>query len=920
VAQDYICLYSDLGVRISQEQGDEAIGFCCVHKDVDKASFSFNKVTGLYKCFVPTCKAFSGGAFEKFHRLVTGNEHPDVPFAEIEKHHQALLKNHSVLKWLREVRGITEETVKQFLLGYDGERLWIPISVGGRWVNVRKHSPNKKSQVKTLSYRSGFGTVKLWPDTVLKGVDHILLCEGELDCILANQLGFPAMTVTGGAGTWKDEFTEMIKHLKEVDAVYDIDLAGRAGAALVLKKLSKFIGVLKDVRLPITSPANGDLTDYIVTYGATAEDLKTLIKETLQYVETTEELVKKPQKATMQDISHVNRPELLGQRIQIKATISGIDASPYVSPKEVLFTCKTAGSYKYCNLCPLFHNGGKMQITIPEYSQDVLRSIDVNEDQQKTFLRKITAIYPACPRWEYTIQSCYMLYDVRLTPEISYSSSLEQEYTMVQAFAMGHHLRANHTYYFEGTPYPNPKNQYMTLLLDKAIAVKDNLADFKLTPEQIEALTIFQLKDKQVAKKIFEIANDLSINITNIYSRENLVVACILAYHSALNFFFQGKMLQKGRVDVIVIGDTRCGKSETFISLINHFRAGELITGENTSYAGLVGGTQQMGSRWITTWGKLPMNDRRLLILDEVSGMEVEDIGKMSGVRSSGIAEIVKIQSEKIFARSRAIWSGNPRSNKSLSGFDTGVQALMELIGRPEDIARFDLAIGLMSGEVALDKINILNKPQVPHQYTSELCHLLVMWAWSRRPEQIVITRGAEELCLQLATTMSQRYSSTIPLVEGAEQRIKLIRLATACAISLFSTEDGETVVVEPEHVQFVHDFLEEQYSGQALNYLAYSKIKIAEQQLGDESEVKGLVLAHRSLIDGLLDHQYIRLTDLEDILNMDKKEVKPIISQLLKNKAIKHYGSLYTKTPAFITLLRKLQVELQDQKVEVEF
>lgn len=924
-SRDYLKLYSDLGVRVSTETSSEAIAFCPIHNDKEKPSLSFNKETGLYKCFVATCQAFSGGNYEKFYRLVKKENYvAEISTLEIEKHHQQLLKNPNMLKWLNVTRGINMDSIIRFKLGTDGHRLWIPISVGGKYVNVRKHSPNKQDRIKTMSYSAGHGSIRLWPDTSIIAGQDLVLCEGELDTILANQMGFNAVTVTGGAGSWRDEFSTLIRDVKSIIFIYDIDIAGRAGVNLVSRRIQSLGKTIKDVLLPITTPPNGDFTDYVVTYGGTPEKIKELIENAKQWEDNGGDVkqVLSQASAHYTEIGMLSDPSFLARRVGFRATVMGIDATPYVAPKEVELFCRRVNTLKQCSFCPIAHNGGRVLVNIPEFSQDILRSFDVTEEQQRSHYRKVVGVVPGCPHWEFKINSSYVLYDVRLIPEINYTTSVDTEYTIRQAYIIGTNIKANHTYLLEGTPYANPKDQYLTLLLDKAVPVKDSLDDFKLNDDQIKSLAIFR-NEASVKEKMFEIANDLSINVTHIIDRENLVILMDLVYHSVLSFYFQGRYVNKGRVDGLVIGDTRCGKSETFVAIVNHYKAGEIITGENTSKAGLLGGTQQTGNRWMTTWGKLPMNDRRLLIIDEISGMSVEDIGQLSGVRASGIAEINKIQSERMLARTRAIWAGNPRSNRPLSAYDTGVQAVQELIGRPEDTARYDAAVCLRSGEVSLDRINSSERIKVEHKYTSELCNRLVMWAWSRKPEHIKFEKESENLCLKLATEMSVRYTSAIPLVEGAEQRIKLARLAVACAVRLFSTSDGETVLVKPEHVQYAHDFLEENYSGPGLNYLAFSKVKIAEQKLRDEEEVRGVVITHGiSFIDGLLDHQYIRLSDMEDMLNLEKKEVKPIVHVLLRQRAIKHYGSFYVKTAAFITLLRKLQMEghKDPEKREVDF
>jgi hypothetical protein len=77
----------------------------------------------------------------------------------------------------------------------------------------------------------------------------------------------------------------------------------------------------------------------------------------------------------------------------------------------------------------------------------------------------------------------------------------------------------------------------------------------------------------------------------------------------------------------------------------------------------------------------------------------------MSSVRSSGVAELTKIQQERTWARTRIIWMSNPRDGK-MSDKTYGVQQIQPLIGNPEDIARFDLAMSVQAGDVAAEEIN----------------------------------------------------------------------------------------------------------------------------------------------------------------------------------------------------------------------
>lgn len=907
---DYLGLAKKLGIKFATESGSNITGHCPLHVD-EKVSFSFDVERGLWKCFNPSCPGFKGGNFTQLYKKLTGEDFEEdhqVPISEIEAYHHRLKDEPAILKWLRDARGISEAGVDRFMLGWDGERLCIPIKAGPKYVNLRRHAVRKGEKIKTLSYRPGFGSLKLYPEENLSK-SEILFCEGELDTILACMLGFNAITVTGGTGSWKAKWTPYFKD-KLVNVCQDIDGPGRQGAQSLCLELRKVAKTVKNVLLPLTSPPNADITDYIVTYGHSADDFRNLIENTPVFDPQEQiPLTSERPPAKEVDLSKAGEAGLIGKLVKMRVTAAGKDLAPYACPKDIEFTCQMG--LRICKLCSIGAAGGRLEHTIHPLSMEVLKLINCSEEQQRGFIRKSAGIYPGCPRFDMKPKSFHTVEDVRLIPEVNFSSESTGEYVVRPAFTVGHPIRPNSSYEVEGMVIPNPKNQYVTYILDRITQVKDNVEGFVATPEIKEALKVFQGQD--VAAKMNEIASDLSRHVTHIYQRENLVQAVDLVYHSVLQFYFQGRIVKKGWTELLVMGDTRCGKTETVVQMINHYRAGEFAAGENCSYAGLIGGMQQLGNRWSITWGKLPLNDRRLLVIDEVSGMPVEDVGRMSGVRSSGIAEITKVQSEKTFSRTRMIWIGNPRSPRPLGSYDAGILAIKELIGRPEDVARFDLAIAVASGEVPVEIINqnVRDTKTEAQVYSGDLCHDLVMWAWSRRPEQVMFTKEAEETVLKLAADMSARYSSAVPLVEPAEQRIKLARLSVACAARLFSTDDGDTVIVKPAHVEYVHRFLESLYTSPAMGYLAYSKLKNMELTLKQEPEVRNIVSTHGvSFVEGLLERQYLRLTDIEDLLGMEKKDAKILISQLVQQRALKHYNTAYVKNPAFIQLLRKMQSE----------
>ncbi len=418
----------------------------------------------------------------------------------------------------------------------------------------------------------------------------------------------------------------------------------------------------------------------------------------------------------------------------------------------------------------------------------------------------------------------------------------------------------------------------------------------------------------RVREKFEDIHTDLEANVTKIYQRRDLMVLFDLVAHSVIQFPFQGDLVRKGWVEGLVIGDTRCGKSESVIKLLQHYRCGELVTGENASYAGLVGGMQQTQKQWSITWGKLPLNDRRMLVIDELSGLPQEAISRMSGIRSSGVAEIVKIQTERTLARVRCLWMSNPRGKRPLAAFNSGIDAIQDLIGHPEDIARLDVALTVATSEVPLSIINAGVRPVVAQRYTAEACNRLVYWAWSRRPDQVQWAKNAEQACLSAATALSRKYVP--PLVEGAEQRIKVARLAVAAAARVFSTStDGLSVYVTPEHVDFIHEYLDEIYSKPSMSFDLYSKAKLAEASLNGPQEIQQCIDKLPADFRGLLaDAPTINLTDIQDFAGLSRERALELLSFFVRKRCLRKGKFGYYKLPAFIRFLRHFRSGAQHE------
>lgn len=401
------------------------------------------------------------------------------------------------------------------------------------------------------------------------------------------------------------------------------------------------------------------------------------------------------------------------------------------------------------------------------------------------------------------------------------------------------------------------------------------------------------------------IARDLE-QVTGIYQRHDLLLAIDLTFHSALKFNFLGRPVIKGWVEMLVLGDTRTGKTASVQGMMNHYQLGEMGTGESSSFAGLIGGLSQVNKRWNVQWGKIPLNDRRLFVIDEVSGLEVDDIALMSGVRSTGVAELTKIQMERTRARTRLIWISNPRRANPLSSYTYGVLAVKELIGRPEDISRFDIVITSASWDVESNIYNTRPKNN-KIKFDSSSCRNLILWIWSRTPEQIIIQKDTEIKILEYAEIQGKKYNSSIPVVEAAEQRIKLAKLSVAIAARFFSTDDGENLIVKPIHADFAFEFLEYCYGKNSMRYDEWSKKQNEQFTLKNPEFLKSIIPP--DTVEMFMDSEVLNLSDIEDMVG-DRGLAKRMIKHLRKQRALhKVSGSYYKKTPAFIQFLRDVQI-----------
>jgi DNA primase len=182
-----------------------------------------------------------------------------------------------IRRYLRDARGIPDAIIDRHLLGWNGWRITIPIfNRKGELVSFRlaKDPEDRTDSPKMLATPGSHAELYGW-EQVLKSPPEIVICEGEFDRLVLEAQGFPAVTSTGGAGTFRSEWASAFEPIPKVYLCFDRDDGGRKGAL----RAAQMIPYAKLVELPEEVGEGGDVTDFFVRLGRTAEDFRRLFEE-----------------------------------------------------------------------------------------------------------------------------------------------------------------------------------------------------------------------------------------------------------------------------------------------------------------------------------------------------------------------------------------------------------------------------------------------------------------------------------------------------------------------------------------------------------------------------------------------------------------------------------------------------------------
>ena len=908
----------------------------CPFHDDNKPSLSLNPVSGKWYCHA--C-GVGGHSIVDFHIKLfdcSGKQaciwmyhnfiRPIISDKKILDYHSTLLNTPSIVKYLHS-RRVNDSTIEKYRLGFDGERITIPVTNEfGLAVNLRRYLPNCKNEQipKIVNYTNSTIRIKYGSPTMIFPLqvlldssynDTIVLCEGEIDTLSLLSVGINAVTMTNGAMSWAQQYARLFDY-KQVVLAFDNDQAGRKAALLCKKRLKTRVKSIKTLPIPIK--VGKDVNDWIVKDAKMQKSISWHVlidRLPCDIVNKDQQIISSEQ--SVLPLDSTNEVRYREKNIVVEALVAGKDSISYTIPIRINVRIKNRCSRGTCPNATILATKDKV-VSFDPNSRSILDLIEQDDKYINGLARQIAGF--KCKSCTYTIERTDFVNvgQIILVPTID---SKAKEYTYRTCFFIGKGVVTNKAYKLYGKAVEHPKTQESVLIFNNAEHSQSQIESFKMTSVLHEQLRVFCCPvNSNVIEKLEQIAQWQSNYVTKIIGRSDLHIAVDLAYHSVKSFSIKDTFVRRGMLDILILGDTRCGKGMVAEGLKNYYQLGDIASGENCSRAGLIGGCEvNSNKRYTIKWGLLPLNNNRLVIIDEISAISQHDLGTFSRIRSEGIAEVFKIAREVTEADVRLVWMGNPRERKQISFYNQGIVAVRDLIGSAEDISRFDFALIVSSDEVSSKDINSYTDIDLQHKedFLQEAFKNLVLWVWSRKAEDVIISPEISQKILEIAIQLGSIYSSDIPLVQSENIRIKLAKISVAIAARLFSTDEtGEKVIVRLAHVKAAELWLNRLYSKPNMAYDVFSEMRRLNKYITNITELEQILRDFNVTDDVFLSLSIISTMTLQDWTDGDRVTAKNLIGKLVKLNCLRQTSrpDQYYKSLEFSKWLKERRIKLKSR------
>ena len=356
-----------------------------------------------------------------------------------------------------------------------------------------------------------------------------------------------------------------------------------------------------------------------------------------------------------------------------------------------------------------------------------------------------------------------------------------------------------------GILFSHPKTDEISFVVDKLSPAQQSIEGFELTKEEITQL-------ENYCKPISDYDSSLRIaqkNNPRVANHDEAKLACILCYFSPTWLEINGQK-KYGTMRVMLFGDPRQAKGTIENYLRQKIKLGKHAIGETSSRTGI---TYTIDTeKGLIIWGLLVEADKQLAIIEAIHKFPSEDLATMRETLVKLYIEVRRMYTAKALARTRIIADCNGRQELGIYPFKIKAVRDLPCFKDQVDVTRWDIFIPFASEEVKAPEITKANLTgQDDFQFLS-MVKLLTMWAWSRKPDQIIFSDEAKTEAENQFKALLEKYSTAeIPVIHE-DSFFSILRMAAAFAVLNFSTVDGVSINVEKNHIMNACKLLERSF------------------------------------------------------------------------------------------------------------
>lgn len=796
--------------------------------------------------------------------------------------------------------GLSKETIEALQIktnpGITEPNLAYPVILYGHLLDIRTYVPNAKPKCRSMAGAQA-GYIVPFDNWALSD-KYTVICAGEKDMSIARQKGFNAITFTGGE--MATPRTPALFKNKNIAILYDNDETGRQGAIKVANALAPYAKTIKVVTnfWEVCTEKGEDIHDFFIKYGKSAKDLHKYIQDTPAYTPTPEAI-----NLPKVNLYQASLPKNINKVVQANIQVAAVYDSTFIAPIAASLTKRRlsgfddtmqAGEVKFWE----FEDHKAVQL---------LHLMDNNfkETDILNNLRDLSGVMRKERCITTSILSKATIYKAVVTDmfETNLADSQPMEFT---AYSINHKLESGKKYLATLSIVAHPySGQRLVMIITNVQQANDSVSDFAITKETKAHLKEFQKLQGSVKDRIELLAEKLK-GILGYDGNNQLITTLDLAYHTPLLFNFGKFKDVRGYLDTLIVGESRVGKSSTADTLRKLYQLGTFVSlaGSSATIAGIVGGSNKGNNgAFQTRAGVLPQNHKSLIIFEELGKSDVAISKALTDIRSSNEVRIARVSgSITLPALVRLVSLTNPKQTngmiRSIASYPNGIAIVTDLVTSAEDIARYDIILILADkGSTSIDPDWEPEKPFTEAQYRTK-----IRWIWSRKAEQIIISKDVLTYIIEKANELNADYDSHIKIF-GTEAWKKISRLAIAVAGYLVSTDETyENIVVEKAHVDFAVDYFRSIYDNATFKLREYVQLERSYNELDQDGieALQALYIKAPSVIQILEQHSALSRGALTASAGLPSEELSRVLNSLITGKFVRQNSTDLIPTERF--------------------